>query len=207
MTLKNIPWYGQIGAAAVVTGLLVFSQFKMAPLELQAKKARIETLKKDLEGKQAEIQKGEAAAAEKVKLERDIAALEQKLADLRQILPTQPELGDLLKWIKSLADQTNLDLRLFNPGSLADQEFLREQPIRMDVIGNYHQLGLFFDRVGKYARIINIENVRVIPNPDRTVRATIQASFLAKTYIFREDLPANAPAEEPAKGAKKRGGQ
>lgn len=207
MTLKDIPWYGQIAAAAIITGLLVFSQFKMAPLNLQEKKARIETLKKELEGKQAEIQKGEAAAAEKAKLERDIAALELKLADLRQILPTQPELGDLLKWIKSLADQTNLDLRLFSPGALGDREFLREQPIKMDVIGNYHQLGMFFDRVGKYARIINIENVRVIPNPDRTVRATIQASFMAKTYIFREDLPSDASAEEPPKSGKKGGGR
>ena len=56
----------------------------------------------------------------------------------------------------------------------------------MEVYGNYHQLGMFFDRVSKYARIINVENVRVQPNRNRESRSTIQSKFVAKTYIYNE---------------------
>jgi len=187
MTFKSLPWWGQLGLAAAGAGLIVFSQYKWAPANLSAQTAEIVRLKESLDKKDAEIAKGKQALAKQEELARDIASLERKLADLRQILPTQPELGDLLKWIKALADQTNLELRVFGPGSAQDQEFLREQPIRMEVHGNYHQLGMFFDRVSKYARIINVENVKITPNNDRKVRATIVSSFVAKTYVFRDE--------------------
>ncbi len=187
MTFKSLPWWGQLGLAAAGAGLIVFSQYKWAPANLSAQKAEIVRLKESLDKKDAEIAKGKQALAKQEELARDIASLERKLADLRQILPTQPELGDLLKWIKALADQTNLELRVFGPGSAQEQEFLREQPIRMEVHGNYHQLGMFFDRVSKYARIINVENVKITPNNDRKVRATIISSFVAKTYVFRDE--------------------
>ncbi|MFN7966918.1 MAG: type 4a pilus biogenesis protein PilO [Acidobacteriota bacterium] len=195
MNLKNLPPMGQLGAALAVGVGLIFLQFKMAPADLSAKQSKVAALADQLEKKEAEIRKGKQAYAKLEELQRDIAGLERKLTDLRQILPTQPEMGDLLKWIKSLADQTNLDLRVFNPQSLAEQEFLREQPIKMEVIGNYHQLGLFFDRVSKYARIINVEDVKMQPNSDKTVRATIKATFTAKTYIYREEADQQAAAQ------------
>ena len=196
MNFKSLPWWGQIGLAVAGAGLIVFSQYKWAPANLSAQKTQIVQLKEALEKKEAEIAKGKQALAKQEQLARDIATLERKLADLRQILPTQPELGDLLKWIKALADQTNLELRVFGPGTAQDQEFLREQPIRMEVHGNYHQLGMFFDRVSKYARIINVENVKITPNSDRKVRATIVSSFVAKTYIYRDE----AEEKEKKKG-------
>jgi len=187
MDLKNLPWWGHLLIAAGVALALVWLAHKLAPASLSAKKDRVEDLRSTLEQKQIEIRKGRQATAKLDELERDIAALEMKLSDLRQILPTEPEVGDLLRWIKSLADQTNLDLRKFNPGSLVEQELVKEQPIQMDVVGNYHQLGLFYDRVSKHARIINVENVRIKPTNDNSVRgATISASFTAKTFIYRE---------------------
>jgi len=196
MSLKNMPWWGHLVLAVVVGGLLVWLQYSMAPANLSKKQKKVAGLTAELEQKEANIRKGKLALAKLDELERDIAALELKLADLKAILPTEPELGDLLKWIKSLADQANLDLRVFNPQPLQAQELLKEQPIRMDVLGTYHQLGMFFDRVSKHARIINVEGVRINPNTDRTVRgATVASSFTAKTYIFREDA-----AEDAAEG-------
>jgi type IV pilus assembly protein PilO len=191
MDLKNLPWWGQALLALAFCGALVFSQYKMAPLNLGAKQRRIENLESKLAQTQAQIHKGRQAQAKLDELQRDIAALERKLTDLRQILPTEPELGDLLKWIKSLADQTNLELEIFNPQSLTDVEFLREQPIQMQVAGTYHQLGMFFDRISKYARIINVENVNVSPAGRGTARATIGATFTAKTFIYREQAAAS----------------
>jgi type IV pilus assembly protein PilO len=196
MTLKNLPPWTQLAIAAGFSAAIVLSQYKLPPGDFSKKGKQIEQLSETLESKQAEIRKGRLALAKLEELQRDIASLERKLSDLRQILPTAPEMGDLLKWIKSLSDQTNLELQIFNPMPMADQEFLREQPITMEVIGNYHQLGLFFDRISKYARIINVENVRIGPNSDRAVRATIKAGFVAKTFIYKDE----APKEEGAGG-------
>lgn len=189
MDLKNLPWWGHLILAVVVSLVLVWVAHKMAPASLSAKSKQVENLQSTYEKKQIEIRKGRQATAKLDELERDIAALELKLADLKQILPTEPEVGDLLRWIKSLADQTNLDLRTFNPGSLVELELVKEQPIQMDVVGTYHQLGLFFDRVSKHARIINVENVKIKPAKDKSVRgATISAEFTAKTFIYRDPM-------------------
>ncbi|MDH3283234.1 MAG: type 4a pilus biogenesis protein PilO [Acidobacteriota bacterium] len=186
MSLKNLPWWGYIVGASVVALVIWWFGSNFAPADLTRKGKQVANLEQQLEKKQAEIRKAKQAVAKIDELEREIADLELKLADLKQILPTSAEMGDLLKWIKSLADQTNLDLRVFNPQGPKDQEFLREQPISMEVFGNYHQLGMFFDRVSKYARIINVENVNVGPNKARGVRSSIAAKFVAKTYIYNE---------------------
>jgi type IV pilus assembly protein PilO len=187
LTMGKFPAWGQPVAALVVAAGLFLAEYKLPPGNFSEKQAQIEELQQQLDSKQQEIRKGEIALAKLEELQRDIAALEVKLGELKQILPTAPEMGDLLKWIKSLADQTNLELQVFKPEALADQEFLREAPVTMEVIGNYHQLGLFFDRISKYARIINVENVRMTPNGDRTIRATIRANFVAKTFIYKDD--------------------
>lgn len=189
MKLNALPAWGQLVIGVVIAGVLVVSQYKLPPGDFSAKNKQIEQLTQTLEERQAEIRKGRLALAKLEELQRDIASLERKLDDLKQILPTAPEMGDLLKWIKSLSDQTNLELQIFNPMPMGEQEFLREQPITMEVVGNYHQLGLFFDRISKYARIINVENVRINPNQDRSVRATIRAGFVAKTFIYKEEAP------------------
>lgn len=191
MDFKNMPWWGHLLLALAVTAALVWSQYQMAPASLTEKKGKVENLQKNLDERESRIRVGRRAVAKLDELERDIAALELKLVDLKRILPTEPELGDLLKWIKSLADQANLDLRLFNPQPLQEGELLKEQPIKMDVVGRYHQLGVFFDRISKHARIINVEGVSIQATRDQSVRdATVAASFVAKTFIFREDQPA-----------------
>lgn len=190
MNLKNLPWWGHVAAGVTIAVLVWWFAHSFAPADLNRKIKQRDNLAQQLEEKEAEIRKARQAVAKLDELEREIADLELKLADLKQILPTAPEIGDLLKWIKSLADQTNLDLRVFNPKGPSDSEFLREQPIDMEVDGNYHQLGMFFDRVSKYARIINVDTVRVSPLKGNSGRATIKAKFVAKTYVFKEPEPA-----------------
>lgn len=187
MEMKSLPPWSKVLMALAVVGALVGSQYVAPPLNFKESKKEIAALSQKLEQKQAEIRKGRLARAKLEELQRDIASLEQKLADLKQILPTTAEMGDLLKWINSLADQTNLELVNFTPTAQADQEFLREQPITMEVLGNYHQLGLFFDRISKYVRIINVENVRIQPNKNKKARATIHANFIAKTFVYKEE--------------------
>src|SRR5256885_14121795 len=118
-------------------------------------------------------------------LEAETARLRQTLADLKEILPTEPESGELLKWIKNLADQSNLDLKDFSPESLHAVEFYKEYPIHMSITGAYHDMGLFLDRVSKYSRIINVSNVNIVNNPGGGDK-TIKSDFVATTFIYDE---------------------
>jgi type IV pilus assembly protein PilO len=124
--------------------------------------------------------------------EREIASLQQKLGDVQQILPTNQETGDLLRWIKNLGDQSNLDLKSFAPGAMRPMEFYQEFPIEMNVVAKYHDLGIFLDRVSKYSRIINVDNLRI--SSARDGEKTIRAGFTATTFVYDEKLAAQSAA-------------
>ena len=62
-------------------------------------------------------------------------------------------------------------------------EFYKEFPIQMDVVGRYHDLGIFLDRVSKYSRIINVDNLNMAARKGAGDK-TIRANFTAKTFVY-----------------------
>jgi type IV pilus assembly protein PilO len=86
--------------------------------------------------------------------------------------------------VKNLTDQSNLDLMQFNPGSLRTREFYQEFPIMMEVRGDYHDLGVFFDRISKYSRIINVSGVNI--NRNKKSARSIRSTFTATTFVYDE---------------------
>ena len=61
-----------------------------------------------------------------------------------------------MRKVQSLAAQSNLLIKTFTPGAAVKKEFYQEWPINVEVEGTYHNLGLFFDRVGRLSRLVNV---------------------------------------------------
>ena len=184
--LDKLPFYGQVLVfSALALGIVLIAYFVFP--NLKTMQAEIDTMQGDLAEKQREISDGQAIEARLPEFESEIKSLKQKLGDVQQILPTGRETGDLLRWIKNLGDQSNLDLKSFSPGGLRSVEFYKEFPIEMNVTGTYHDLGLFLDRVSKYQRIINVDNLRMSKVTRGERGKTIQASFTATTFVYDEE--------------------
>ena len=181
MDFKKLPFWGQFAVVAVMAGVMVAAAWTAYPNFNEMSKRNAGERSK-LEGLQAEIRKGQAIEAKLPEFEREIENLQVKLSDLLAILPTEPETGELLKWVKNLADQSNLDLMQFNPQQLHAVEFYKEFPIQMEIVGDYHDLGVFFDRISKYSRIINVDNVQIGTNSGG--KGTIHSTFTATTFVY-----------------------
>jgi len=181
MDFKNLPFWGQVTLVIVLCSAVVCVAYWAYPDFSQMKQQNIADGKR-LEDLQTDIRRGAAIEAKLPEFEKEIANLQKKLEDLLQILPTEPETGELLKWVKNLTDQSNLDLQRFDPGALRPVEFYREFPINMDVVGDYHDLGVFFDRISKYSRIINVDNVQIAANASG--KGSIHSTFTATTFVY-----------------------
>jgi type IV pilus assembly protein PilO len=180
----KMPFWGQILIMAVLAALMVGGAYWMWP-GLQEKGETIAKLEADYQEKERKIRQGQTIEARLPEFEREIASLERKLEDIATILPTGPETGDLLRWIKNLGDQSNLDLKYFSPGQIQPVEFYKEFPIEMRLVGRYHDLGIFLDRVSKYSRIINVSGLSIQhqgSNPDKSINTT----FTATTFVYDE---------------------
>lgn len=181
MDFKKLPFWGQFAViAGMAFALVAVAWWAYPDFAEMAKKNEADESR--LEGLQTEIRKGQAIEAKLPEFEREIENLQAKLSDLLAILPTEPETGELLKWVKNLADQSNLDLKQFNPGALRPVEFYKEFPITMEVYGDYHDLGVFFDRISKYSRIINVSGVNI--GASRSPRGSISSTFVATTFVY-----------------------
>lgn len=182
--LDKLPFWGQLAAMAAISAAVVGFAHWGWP-NVSNMRGEIAEFKVSWEEKDQEIRRGQAIEQRLQEFEREIVSLERTLTDVAQILPRDTETGDLLRWIKNLGDQSNLDLKSFAPGSLEAKEFYKEFPIQMQVVGRYHDLGIFLDRVSKYSRIINVDQLKMNRNQgdrDKTVRA----NFTATTFVYEE---------------------
>src|SRR5258707_13008642 len=114
-----------------------------------------------LKGLQTKIQEGRAARQELPKFREEVRQLELELDHLLRILPARRNTPDLMRRIRALAEQGDFNLKAFKPGALTDKEFYSEWPITVDLDGTYHNLALLFDRVGRFSRIINIQDLTI----------------------------------------------
>src|SRR6266481_5828778 len=181
MDFKKLPFLGQFAVVAVMAIVLVVVAWTTYPNFTQMAKNNA-GLRSRLEGLQTEIRKGQAIEAKLAEFEKEIENLQAKLNDLLTILPTEPETGELLKWVKNLTDQSNLELKQFNPQALKPIEFYKEFPIQMQIEGDYHDLGVFFDRISKYSRIINVSNVVITAKNQG--KGSIASNFTATTFVY-----------------------
>jgi Tfp pilus assembly protein PilO len=161
-----------------------------------------------LKGLQTKIQEGRAARQELPKFREEVRQLELELDKLLRILPARRNTPDLMRRIRSLAEQGDFTLKRFNPGTLTEKEFYSEWPINVNVEASYHNLALFFDRISRFSRVINIENLEIAAMTGKqatTGNHTIVATFSAKTFVYKEPsaepTPAPKAAGKPARAA------
>jgi len=193
------PWYYGLGIGLVIGGALfglAYWQY-LGPIkdDIQAQENRLEDL-------QHKKQEGMIAQQQLPKFREEVRQLELELDKLLRILPARRNTPDLLRRIRALAEQGDFNLKDFKPGLLTDKEFFSEWPISVDLDGTYHNLALLFDRVGRFSRIINIQDLTINGlNPTKANPHTIAATFVAKTFVYKEP-DANAPATPGAKPAR-----
>src|SRR4029450_13436602 len=192
--LTRMSLAGQLGVslfiALLIGGGFWWQYLSPAGEEEKEKTARLESLRR-------EISALEVTANKLAEFQREVALLEAKLETLKRILPPEKETPDLMRKVQSLASQSSLLIKTFNPGQTVNKEFYQEWPINMSVEGNYHNLGIFFDRVGRLSRLVNIGNIKISSRTDQTVSNTIPAPCVATTFVY-VDTPPPAPARPGA---------
>src|SRR5262249_16656043 len=77
-----------------------------------------------------------------------------------------------------------LTIRGFKPSTPVDRPLHAEWPIALELDGAYHDLAAFFDRVGKFTRIINITALEVKAKEKPTPGSTITVSCVATTFVL-----------------------
>ncbi len=187
--MKNWPWYGYLIVAAIIFALAYFFYFKPKNEELQ-------TLRAERIKVQQEVEVLRQKKLELDKIQAEIASMTAQLKDLESIIPLRKETADILRNIQQLAYDARLEVIRFAPQGELNREFYNEWPIPIEITGNYHNLGIFFDRLSHFPRLFTIERFQIKALQRQTDLSSIQANWTAKTYFFVEEPPATAPTSK-----------
>ena len=144
-----------------------------------------------------DIQTNRAKARSLEELKRVNAELEQQLAKNLEQLPPEEEAATLLKQISDLGIRIGLNFKLWKPGARAEDSsklFVR-MPVDVEMSGGYHTLALFFDRIGKLPRIINISKIKMGGAKSDRGRVSIQTTFVLTAFASPSPTAA-APAKK-----------
>jgi type IV pilus assembly protein PilO len=183
LSLSKLPWHAQIGAFVVVCLGAVFGFWKFYVSEVQADIAMRQTR---LTALRADVDRGVATARQLPQFEEQVNKLEQRLESLRQVLPEEKDVADILRRIQGLATKSNLTIQRFQPGKVVQQKLYAEIPYKLQAEGTYHNLGYFFDQVSKFPRIINIGDIALKAKSPAEPNATITADLVATTFVLQE---------------------
>ena len=161
-----------VGILSAITGLYFYAFFNPRQEELKV-------LKDDLNKQIRELNESKAVTRDLKKFKEQAEALNVELANALTQLPNEKEIPEILKNITSLGKESNLEFTLFRPKTEEPQQFYAKVPIELIVLGSYHNTGIFFDKMSKLPRIINVVDFNMSRTKD--IKGKLENEVLVKT--------------------------
>jgi len=167
----------------VIAGLYLKIFFLPQQEELNLAKGELSKLTK-------ELSQSRAITRDLEKFKGQVEKLNEELKDALTQLPNEKEIPEILKNISSLGKESNLEFTLFRPKPEEPQQFYAKVPIELVALGSYHNIGIFFDKVSKLPRIINVVDFNMTRAKEIKGRSELEilvkTSCMINTYRFIE---------------------
>lgn len=179
------------GTIALFAGLFIY--FVYIP-----KTEEISKTERVIAGLEQKLKRAMLRAKKLKKFEEEFALVDAQFNEALKLLPDKKEIPSLLRNITQLGSDSALEFRLFSPGRETAKEFYMEIPVSIEVSGNYHNVAVFFDKVGHMERIVNILNVTMTPTGKRSTNLVTKCDAVTYRFKGKEDV------EKTKKGKKKR---
>lgn len=156
--LERLPPAAKVGVGvlfAVLIGLLYFVVFYSdVDNDLTQAKTMESRLKQQLAEAEKSREEYQRDADEKTRREQQ--AREQK-----KILPDDAETPTFLSTIQDVATISGINLTSWSPTEEVPMEFYAKVPMKLTLVGKFHQVAKFFYGVGQQDRIINVEDIHI----------------------------------------------
>ena len=157
---------------------------------------KINSLKKQLTNLEQKLSTAKRNAADLKKFQAKMKEAEAQFNMAMKKLPEKEEIPSLLTAISDSGQQVGLEFLLFEPKKEKKKEFYAELPVAISLRGDYHNLAIFFDKVARLNRIVNITNIQMTRAKGKGKAAgELAAKCTAVTYKF---------IDEPLKKKKKK---
>lgn len=174
------------GAITILIGVFVY--FSFLP-----KHKTINKLNQNYDKLEQQLASAKINSMQLGKFRDNMKKAEKDYRLVMKALPEKQEIPALLAGISEAGQVVGLEFLLFQPKAEIKKDFYAEIPVSIKVAGNYHNVGLFFDKVSTLSRIVNIKEIKMIPLKGSNELIT---SCSAVTYKFIDEAPPEKSGEK-----------
>jgi type IV pilus assembly protein PilO len=187
--LNKLPLPARVGVGVglvALTGIAYFVVF-YGDIEssIKAAQGQEQQLRTDL----ADARKNEFA------YQKDLAELtdrQHRQRELNKVLPVETEYPSFLSAVQSVANVSGIGLTSWTPQPEVSEQFYARVPMKVTLVGRYHQVAKFFYGVGQLDRIINMENISLTDPKVQGDDVVVKTEALATAFRSVEDAKAAA---------------
>ena len=133
-----------------------------------------------------------------------LADMEKSFGAMLRQLPGKTEVPNLLVDISQTGLAAGLEEKLFQPSSEQSKGFYAELPIKIRLVGSYHQFGAFVSGIAALPRIVTLHDIEIRP-VDKGSYDNLTMELTAKTYRYLDDENGGGAATEQKAARKKVG--
>ncbi|HDS0949522.1 TPA: type 4a pilus biogenesis protein PilO [Stenotrophomonas maltophilia] len=204
--IGNWPQKAKIVFCALVALVIMFVLYMLMISGKREELAGLESQEVALRDKFSEEQK---RAVNLEPLKQQLAQMEQVLQQMLRQLPSKTEMPDLIIDISQTALSSGLTNQLFEPEQEQIKEFYAEKPIKLKMVGSYHQFGAFVSGVASLPRVVILTmhdiNLKPADKTGGSIRAgALELSGTVKTYRYLDESEiVEQQKVEPGKEAQK----
>jgi type IV pilus assembly protein PilO len=170
--------YGTVGAIlALVAAGYYFLSYQDSYAVLDGQRMRAQELQRKLTNVRA-------VANNVGEFEQEVATLERELEIALKQLPNRKQFEDLLQDITTAGKKMGVTIKSIERNREIPHDFYAEVPFAIELEGTYHNIAMFFERVAKLPRIVNIGSMTVKATSADVNGAVLRVEGMATTFRF-----------------------
>ena len=140
-------------------------------MDTQDQYAALERVRREEKDLRASFEEKQQKAANYEQYKAQLAEMQQTFGAMLRQLPNKKEVADLLIDVSQTGLAAGLEFQLFQPQNEIPKDFYAELPIKLRVVGDYHEFGEF------------VSGIAALPRIDRQMRRE-QTAVLARQWLL-----------------------
>jgi type IV pilus assembly protein PilO len=129
-----------------------------------------------------ELQKAEEAKVAYQKDVEDKTRRQQLEREQRKVLPDESETPSFLAAVQNVATTSGVSLTSYKPQDEVADEYYVRVPMSLSVSGRFHQVARFFFGIAQLERVINIEDIDMRMEKEKSGEATLRVDCQATAF-------------------------
>ncbi|MBN2418504.1 MAG: type 4a pilus biogenesis protein PilO [Deltaproteobacteria bacterium] len=168
---------------AILAGTLIVLAGIFIPFVYMPKAEAIAATRTKIDDLNVQLDRARTQRKKLPKVREEMKKVDLQFEAALRLLPNDREIPELLTKISELGVDSNLYIETFRPQSDKTKGFYAEIPISLKIKGNYHDVAVFFEKVGNMERIMNIQNVNMKPEKERSTILDVTCDAITYTFV------------------------